>query len=438
MGFWEVALLKAPSRSVVRRSKWWYPALLCTLFIAFVSFIWVVQPPFWLRVFLSSLFLIYGVGSFIRQHERATRELERVHEMQSMAERLGGFGSWEYNPETDQATYSSNLYELLGLPPGVVSRSDFMELVHPDDRSLVLQESDAVIAEGRSSTLECRIMRRDGQTRLVRVHAYPDESSGHFFGYLADITDTKPVEAQEALLERMQAVAVLTAGLAHDFNNLLQVMLTGLDLLREETASEEKARLLDDMTATTLEAADLVARLREFAAPQPEAAPEPIVVDDVIYEVLPTLRRAVPADIHLVTRLNASSVCVTGSRSRLRQVIMNLVFNARDASNGAGDITLETRLTPNKDSPGDGLFHLSVTDTGKGLDATTQSHIFEPFFSTKQRGTERGMGLGLAICYSVVADMGGSIEAESVAGQGATFHVYLPAHQRNTDNEDGS
>jgi len=165
--------------------------------------------------------------------------------------------------------------------------------------------------------------------------------------------------------------------------------------------------------------ADLVKQILAFGR-KSDHRHERVDLGVVLREALNMMRAIVPMSISLVEEI-APTPPIAGDPNRLHQVIVNLVSNAAHALDGPhGRITVGLR----PDASGDAI-HLSVTDTGCGMDAATTARIFEPFFTTKAVG--KGTGLGLAVVHSIIKDHGGRIEVESAPGQGTCFDIVLPA-----------
>ena len=161
-------------------------------------------------------------------------------------------------------------------------------------------------------------------------------------------------------------------------------------------------------------------------------------VNTVIGDMERLLRPLIGENIELVTRLSTEAGHTRADAGQLEQVIMNLVVNAKDAMPEGGKITIQSANVTVRQSFGEHRFIqpgryavISVSDTGHGMDKETQSRIFEPFFTTKEKG--KGTGLGLSTVYGIVKQSNGYVFAESQAGAGTTFYVYLPRVEETTE-----
>jgi CheY-like chemotaxis protein len=232
----------------------------------------------------------------------------------------------------------------------------------------------------------------------------------------------------------MQALGTLTAGVAHNVNNMLAVILPTLDELESHVGTEGKA-LLHDASVAAQGAAEVVRQLMSFAGKRRQSHPTRVRVAEVVDSAVEICRRAITGP-SIDLRLENDQERVRCDPGELRQVVVNLIANARDAlqtsSSGPPLVQMRVRLATaapialaERDAGGQPQYVcLSVIDNGPGIDRETQRRIFDPFFTTK--GPLGGTGLGLATAWSVVTANGGTIECESSPGAGACFRVYLP------------
>jgi signal transduction histidine kinase len=230
-------------------------------------------------------------------------------------------------------------------------------------------------------------------------------------------TERRPVDERMVQAQKLEAVGRLAGGIAHEFNNLLTTIIGSSELLSYRLGEDAELRAeVNGIRTATDRAATLVRRLLTFARKQ-AANPQVVDLRDVARGAERILSSALGEDVELVLEV-ADQPC--GARvdvGQIEQVLLNLVINARDAMDGEGQVTVRV------DRVGDQV-RLRVSDTGSGMTPEVLDRIFEPFFTTKQR--EYGSGLGLAIVYGIVRQSGGSVAADSVPGEGATFTIHLP------------
>jgi signal transduction histidine kinase/CheY-like chemotaxis protein len=234
----------------------------------------------------------------------------------------------------------------------------------------------------------------------------------------------RALEERLAQAHRLEAVGRLAAGVAHDFNNLLTVIFAHAGQLSRHAAPE-----VASAARATLDAAERAANLtRQLLAYGRRQVLQPRIVDINAFlrgsEEL--FDRFLGDDVRLTLDLAPEPVYARVDRTQLEQVVFNLIVNAHDALPGGGAVTLRTGLGPD-------TVRISVADTGKGMDPEVQARLFEPFFSTKERG--QGTGLGLATVQGIVEQSGGHIEVESAPGRGSCFTIVLPREQRLREEE---
>jgi PAS domain S-box-containing protein len=293
------------------------------------------------------------------------------------------------------------------------------------DESGWLKQFDAVRAEWK---------RWDNTPIVVRLSGRPirDERQQVFFEIVAeDVSERHALEQQFRQAQKMEAVGRLAGGVAHDFNNLLMVISGYCELLLAQLGADpELRRPAEEILKATDRAAALTRQLLAFSRKQVQT-PRVLDLNAVVAEHLKMLPRLIGEDIKLIFSPGAPSGQVRVDPGQIQQVIMNLAVNARDAMPNGGKLIIETANVfldeqysrKHHNVPSGEYVLLTITDTGSGMDADTQSHLFEPFFTTKG---QKGTGLGLSTVYGIVKQSGGHIWAESAAGEGTTFNIYLP------------
>jgi two-component system, cell cycle sensor histidine kinase and response regulator CckA len=277
-------------------------------------------------------------------------------------------------------------------------------------------------------------LRRDGEEFPVEATISQMDADGEKFFtlILRDIGSRLRMEAELRQAQKMEAVGQLAGGVAHEFNNFLGVILGYSELLAEGARENERlSRYVSEIRTATQHAASLTRQLLAFGRKQ---VVEPRVLDlnQAIWEGHKLLRRLVPANIDVVPVLAPKLGRVKLDMGQIQQILINLVVNARDAMPQGGrviietgDVELDEAFTSRHIGVAPGSYvMLSVSDTGSGIAPEVRSHIFEPFYTTKQQG--KGTGLGLSTIYGIVKQSGGLITVESAPGQGTTFRIYLP------------
>jgi signal transduction histidine kinase len=289
----------------------------------------------------------------------------------------------------------------------------------------------------RSRTLELEMRCKDGGTIWVESNTTflrdeNDKAIG-ILGVSRDITERKEAEGRLFQAQKMEAVGRLAGGVAHDFNNLLTAIIGNLDLLKMDIPEDYlPSEEISEISRAAIRASDLTQQLLAFSRKQ-IIAPKVIDLNQAINGMDKMLRRLIREDVEISMLLGHDLPAVKADPTQVEQVILNLALNARDAMPCGGKLTIETdsvlldeeyRQTHPYVEPGP-YMALIVTDTGQGMDTETLSHLFEPFYTTKQMG--RGTGLGLSTVYGIVKQSGGHITVYSEVGRGTCFKVYIPA-----------
>ncbi|HYE16493.1 MAG TPA: ATP-binding protein [Pyrinomonadaceae bacterium] len=223
-------------------------------------------------------------------------------------------------------------------------------------------------------------------------------------------------------MEKLSALGELASGVAHNFNNTLTGILARAQLMLETDDRAEMRRGLHIIIQTAEDGAKTVKRIQDFARQRRDQLFAPIDVDRLMLEVAEITRprwkdRAEAQNIHIrLDRQISSNAVILGDAGELREVLVNMVFNAVDAMPEGGTLTLSTR-----ESGSD--VEVCVADTGVGMTEEVRTRIFDPFFTTKGKA---GMGLGLSVSYGIIRRHEGSVEVESEVGRGATFRMRFP------------
>src|SRR3954469_12119142 len=249
--------------------------------------------------------------------------------------------------------------------------------------------------------------------------------------YLFNDTKRKRLEQQLVQAQKMEGLGTLAGGIAHDFNNILAIILGYTNKLESSHAKpNEFPGAIKVIKEACYRGAALVQQLLTSAR-QTEARFSSVDLNALIRELERMLQATFPKTINFDLDVQADLPLVTADKSQLYQVLLNLCVNARDAMPEGGTLTLSTGITPGSDLmeifsgvTAENYACIRVRDTGIGMTREVKSHIFEPFFSTKERG--KGTGLGLSVVYGVVNNHRGLVQVESEPGAGTTFTIYLP------------
>ncbi|MFC1884562.1 PAS domain S-box protein [Thermodesulfobacteriota bacterium] len=338
-------------------------------------------------------------------------------------------GKYMYvNPSFVKIFGHENSDEIVGRP--------IEELYAYEDRESILKKHwDRLAGNKGISSYEVKGLRKSGEPFDIEVWSTSVDYDGRpaVLGFITDISETKELRAQLHQAQRVEAIGTLAGGIAHDFNNILGAIigyteLAGLDIPKSSPASNN---LLEVLKACE-RAKDVVSQILAFSR-QTELKDKPIKLAPVIKEGLKLLRASLPTTIEIRANIEDDTGTVVVGPSQIHQVLMNLCTNAAHAMQETGGVLEVTLLATELDSeaaaaiqnlkPGP-YVSLAVSDSGYGISSELKDRIFEPYFTTKEKGV--GTGLGLSVVHGIVARHSGAISFNTDPGKGTTFYVYLP------------
>ncbi|MDR3402022.1 MAG: response regulator [Chthoniobacter sp.] len=363
-----------------------------------------------------------------RRAEERIREqaslLDKAREAIYVADATGNVTYWNASAER---LYGWTALEAVG--------SNLRETIYADDSARFDTAYALVLAAGEWRGELCPRPRRSEAILIESFWSLVTDNSGLARSILiidADITEKRRIENQLQQSQRLETLGLLVGGIAHDLNGMLTPILTSLGLLRERAVGSEDFELVEILDTSAHHGADLVRQLLAFARGKGEQRGE-LAIDALVGSVRRLLQPVVPSNIEINVSLDNALWPVHADATQLRQVLLNLCLNARDAMPQGGKIQIRARGIQVESAmisllgearPGPHVC-ISVADTGTGIPPEIIAKIFEPFFTTKQ--TSKGTGLGLANVASITKSHGGFLDVESVPDVGSTFHIYLPA-----------
>ncbi len=338
---------------------------------------------------------------------------------------------------------SPSYCEMFGKKEDELLDRRFMPLIHEDDREATATAMMDLHEPPYTCYLEQRALTKHGWRWLAWADkAILDQSGnvGAIIGVGRDITDRKQAEAEREKLQaqllqakKMETVGQLAGGIAHDFNNLLTSINGFAELMRYQLSADDPVY---DMAGKILRsgqrAADLVSQLLAFSRKQ-MIEPRMVNLNHIVVNMNETVEPIIGPDVQLTTTLAPDLGTVEVDPKQFEHVIGELAINASDAMPEGGKLTIETAnvvlgeedISEHVEVPEGDYVLLAVSDTGAGLSDEARDRIFEPFFFTSPDVAD-GIGLRLAAVYGIVKQNDGYIWAESEAGQGTTFKIYLP------------
>jgi two-component system, cell cycle sensor histidine kinase and response regulator CckA len=235
---------------------------------------------------------------------------------------------------------------------------------------------------------------------------------------------------------RLEAISTLSNGVAHDFNNILTIILGHASLLTMEHKNPDRVlEISGTITEAARRGSEVVQQLLAFAR-KSDGHVAPADLNHYIQAHLHALKEKLPPQTDLTFEPAKDLPSILMDASQLDRILVNLITNSIDAMAGGGHIILSTKLVTSAELPdllpelaSENYVRLTVADTGRGIDSTTREHVFEPFYTTKERG--RGTGLGLPVVYGLMQAHHGYVDVKSEMGQGTTISLFFPVPKPN-------
>ncbi len=328
----------------------------------------------------------------------------------------------------DQLLYANSRSKLtMGYIDDEIPRLDAWELIHPDYSGIV---QNAFIDRRKGKLVapyEVKLIGKQGQQIWGYLSADIIEYEGQeaLLGVVIDISERKKMEEELLQATKLESLGILAGGIAHDFNNILTVISGNISLARMiMDAENEISELLNEVEKAAFQARDLTQQLLTFSkggAPIKESAS----IQDLLIDSASFVLRG--SNVSCKFAIQDDLWMVNVDKGQISQVVNNLIINADQAMPEGGSIQLaaENFLTPaaGLSLPAGKYVKISIKDQGIGIPEKHLTKVFDPYFTTKQKGH----GLGLATCYSIIKKHAGDIKIQSEFGVGSTITIYLPA-----------
>ncbi|MCY0854618.1 GAF domain-containing sensor histidine kinase [Cupriavidus sp. D39] len=373
------------------------------------------------------------------RRQRVERALRASEASLVMGERMSHTGSWRWDLRRNVFTCSEELCRIFEFDAAqsVFLLEDFAARIHPDDRAVVLEMVDLHVAEERPIRVEYRVVRSDGEIRYLASIGKPLSVDGDALDYVGTVTDVtmrrqgedalRNAQADLARVARATTVGQLTASIAHEINQPLMSIVSnaGASLRWLDRAQPEIGNAREGLVAIASEGQRAGDMIRSLQALTRNAAPVLAAVDmhEAIRHILAIARSEIERrQVSLQLAMDAPSSRVFGDGVQLQQVLLNLVINAVEAMS---EVTDRLRMLRVASDIVEGVYlQVSVEDTGIGLSNDAIKHAFEPFYTTKING----MGMGLAICRSIVEAHNGRLYAAPRLPHGCVFAFIIPLY----------
>ncbi|MDR1361755.1 MAG: response regulator [Holosporaceae bacterium] len=327
-----------------------------------------------------------------------------------------------------------------------IDHISFLDFIADDQREVVREKLYKLMTGVSKSLAPFEIQFSQQPQKALMVYATKIEESKRtrendgLVLYFVDVTETKELQHRFFQSQKMQAMGQLAGGIAHDFNNLLTAMIGYCDLLLEKYMPSDQAfNDVMQIKQNANRASNLVKQLLAFSRQQ-TLQPKILNVTDMISYLCALLKRLLGARIDLKVIHGRDVGFIKTDQIQFEQVIINLAVNARDAMKDGGTLSIQTfpcvtrepKFLRGDTMPPGNYVLIEVADTGSGIPEKDINRIFDPFFSTKEKG--HGTGLGLSTVYGIVNQTGGFISIESKVGEGTKFSLYFPVSLPSGDS----
>lgn len=385
-----------------------------------------IVKPFELR----KLYTTIEIALYKHQMEKKLKESELRFRTLAQSSPVGIF---QTDTEGHCVYVNERWCQVSGLTPEQAMDKGWQQSLHPEDKQHVSDTWYKMARENGVFALEYRFLTPDDKISWVYGHAAPltDEDGNHigYIGTITDITERKSLEDELLTNKKLEAIGILAGGIAHDFNNLLSVIMGNVSMLKSyHNLSQVQYRMMEQVESAVSQAADLAQKLITFSKGgwlNRKKIEAQSFFEDIISEKFPQLDGIVKTDFpHNLHRID-------GDRSQLKQAFTNIITNAVEAGNNVNEISINAQnfTAAEKDEPLEqgNYVKFTITDRGCGISPENAGKVFVPYFTTKSRGAQKGLGLGLTICYSIIQKHGGHIRVNSAVNEGTTIDVFVPA-----------
>lgn len=329
-----------------------------------------------------------------------------------------------FSPEGRLIWFNEQLCTLSGYSREELTASDYRQFLTSDDKQVAVDRFAEALA-GEAQTFEMEAVRKNSEVRLLLITYTPIYDEGGVTSVLTiarDITEERLASERAAQAAKLRALGQLASGVAHNFNNILAAVLGHAQLIKRDCKDERTIQRMDIIERAALDGAQTVKRIQGFGLQQNGEVYESFDLNQLVQDSTHLTRvrwsdEAQARGLHYEVELDLKPVPLArGAASELREVFVNIILNALDAMPQGGRLRITTEAQG-------ASVRVSFSDSGIGMSREVSEHIFEPFFTTK--GVS-GMGLGLAVSYSIIERHAGRIETRSSPGCGTTFTITLP------------
>jgi PAS domain S-box-containing protein len=397
----------------------------------------IITPPFWQTLWFKLLMaaIIAGCVFWIYKWREM---IAKQREMEELAKRERKYRNLFENSLAGMVRFSLSSWNILEANRalfdmfGVTMLEEVKRIFETIPAVDQNQIRTALTNYGTVKNLEVTIRRFDKTEACISFSGTLFSDQGYVEGVLIDVTERKRLEAKQLRAQRTESIGVLASGIAHDLKNLLAPVKMAAELLKRRYEGDENSRsIVASIQVCAEHSIDLVQQVLSFVRGV-DGKHVPLQASDILRRTVAALKDSLPLNIEVESRFPRTTAMLLGNETQLRQVLVNLITNAKDAMPEGGRLVVDfscERITKTmaETIPNalEGSFVVwTIADTGIGIPSEQIEKIFEPFYTTKE--INKGTGLGLSIVAGIIKGHNGFITVESTLGKGSTFHVYLP------------
>ncbi|RPI03654.1 MAG: PAS domain S-box protein [Ignavibacteriae bacterium] len=396
----------------------------------------IITPPYWETFWFKMILLGFVAGGVFWVYQWRNM-IAKQRELVELAKRERKYRNLFENSPAGMVRFVSNSWDVLEANHalldmfGVKTSEEIKQIFQTVPQSDREQIISTLKSEGTIKNYEVSLHRLDKTERCISVSGMLFSEEGYIEGVIIDVTERKRLEAKQLRAHRIESIGVLASGMAHDLKNLLVPVKMAAELMKRRHEDPKDEAMLTSIGQSAEQSINLVQQVLSFVRGV-EGLHIPLQAAGMLSRVLSVIQENMPQNIEFISKMPSDPVTVLGDETQLRQVLVNLIANAKDAMPEGGrlTVTLSTE-TVNKTmaetipSALEGTFAVwSIADTGTGIPSEQLEKIFEPFFTTKE--ITKGTGLGLSIVAGIVKGHKGFMSVQSTVGKGTTFYVYLP------------
>ena len=332
---------------------------------------------------------------------------------------------------------NNRMNEMFGYGEGEILGRNILDFIVPDRGTT----SNNILVSVGGHTYETKGLHKDGTLFPIEVYSRELDLKEKriWISAVRDITEQKNMENEVLKSKNLQSVGTLANGIAHDFNNLLAAIVGNVSLAKISAPKEDKLlHYLSEAERITLMGKNLTHQLLTFSRTE-DSVRKIVDIDPIIKDTTEKVLSGSSVKAEYI--IHAGLFPVEVDEDKIRQVIRNIVVNAKESMSSEGTIFITCEnvniASQHKLPIRESYVRILIHDEGIGISEENMSKIFDPYFTTKDMGPQKGVGLGLAICYSIIKKHNGYILVNSVPGGGTTFQIYLPAYRQDSKTTSG-